>query len=72
MKCFVVLFLPLCGALAAASAQHDGQDAQIAVADLTQEIQARAIRQVEQQASQRRTRGLESTCTKEKLYFRKE
>lgn len=74
MKFPVVLPLAAFGLLAGASPDtpHDEHDVERAVTGLTQQIQARAIQRVEEQASRLHARGLEATCTKEKLYFRKE
>ena len=67
-------FLPLAllGSLAGALPLDAAQDDESAVADLTADARARAFQQVDEQASRLRARGLEPTCTKDKLYFRKE
>lgn len=65
--------IPLALLVTLASAlSRDTEDAESAVADLTEEVKARAFQHIDEQASRLRARGLETTCTREKLVFRKE
>lgn len=71
MKTLVLLPLAFIGRLAGAL-PRDTQDAESQVAGLTTDIQAQAMRQIDERASELRARGEEAKCTKDKLYFRKE
>lgn len=72
MKLSHLLGLTTIGSLAGALPNATPQDAETAVADLTADIRDQALQQVDNQAARLRARGLEATCTREKLYFRKE
>lgn len=72
MKLSCLLGLTTIGSLAGTLPSATPQDAETAVADLTADIKDQALQQVDEQAGRLRVRGLEATCTREKLYFRKE
>lgn len=72
MKAPIFLGVAFVGSLAGALPQVTSQDAETAVADLVVDIRARALQHVDDQAARLRARGLEATCTREKLYFRRE
>ncbi|GAB7358402.1 hypothetical protein MBLNU230_g2471t1 [Neophaeotheca triangularis] len=72
MKPQALLLLAAALGSTAGSLPREEDEAADAVAYLTAEIQARALKKVGEQATSLRARGLEPTCTPEKLHFRKE